>query len=278
MTGGENPHLWMVMSAAELGANTTTMETITAYVQDSTIIGKVLSYLTVGDALSFTRTCRQYSGVLAYEYAAFVEPRSYFAKRFAYVNGTQRLDRGIEQSLLAMDTDGVRALLRNPSLDACFMTFMLGIFTRNDRREEAYAILDDSRVKLKGILEQLRRTNCLWNDGPEILWVVEHPRMVVVVKPCSMCHRKWNTQYTICASCRRALCGICGYRNYCRGCNVAFCNSCQASDQSRTFRACDCECNDYRCKRCEVDELCRRCGRRRLCPACSLDGKCLKCC
>lgn len=229
-----------------------------------------LSFLSAEDAIAVTTSCQElHQSILPYEFCCFEDiTKKRFVEEFPL--GTD------EESFLRITENQLSALMRNKTCNNLILRNLLAIFCRRNQQSRVYMILDDERFELKGILEFLRRTNCVWNDGPEILWLVEHPRLRQVVKACHFCHRKWNTQWSTCSTCSHYECPMCTYSLRCRGCGHNSCRDCQKTNNGRKIIECSCSCNDFRCSDCARTDNCRRC-RVRLCPICTDGQTCREC-
>lgn len=217
-----------------------------------------MSFLKPKDAVSLAQA-NLLSGIKPYEHCHF-DSRSSFLKNFSVAG----------QTAVSRSPEVTAAILRNKSCTRLFLTSLLAVYTRNAKQELAYLVLDDERVELDGLLEFLRRHNCLWNDGPEIVWLVQHDRLKSFVKACSLCHRKWNTVSKVCSVCDKAICLMCAHDMQCSGCRVVRCEPChqQASGGSR-YDKCQ-ECDSVHCSTCVTEKSgrCRRC-QSKLCTRCS---------
>jgi len=233
-----------------------------------------MSFLPGKDTASFVATCQKVSKILPYEYC-------YFSSRGQSNLGVLINQRHLRYDmLLKMDIYKLEALLRNPTLESDLLRSVLSYFTEKKKQTMAYLVLDDPRLELDGILEFLRRRNCLLDDGSEILWVVEHHRMREVVKACGICEQKWSTEYSTCSNttdCDEILCSKCVFRHKCRGCNLILCVQCQQHNGANKIQTCDSNyCTHYRCQTCQCEDFCQRCHNVRLCFVCT-ENVCSSC-
>jgi len=224
------------------------MSSTIMHIHDDGILGNIMSFLPGKDTASFVATCQKISKILPYEYC-------YFSSREQSDLGTLIHQRHLRYDMLSkMDIYKLKALLRNPTIENDLLRCVLWYFTEKNQQTMASLVLDDPRLELDGILEFLRRRNCLLDDGSEILWVVEHHRMREVVKACGICEQKWSTQYSSCSNttdCDRILCSKCVFSHKCWGCNLILCFPCQQNDGANKIQTCDSnDCNFYRCQTC----------------------------
>ena len=114
--------------------------------------------------------------------------------------------------------------------------------------------------------------NYLRNDSPEILWLVEHPRVKEIVRDCGSCEEKMLTKYSSCPSidCGRILCPMCLYSTKCSGfrCKFILCVQCQNKNGANKINKCtytNTACVERYCLNFLRDDFCQRCKINRLC-------------